>query len=87
VAARQAHLKAFNEEPGAFFDNAYTAMLALTNAIAHAGTTDSDAIAKILKSEDVATPFGKIHFDEKGDAIGVGFSMYQVRDGVYVQVQ
>jgi branched-chain amino acid transport system substrate-binding protein len=28
---------------------------------------------------DVETPLGKIRFDERGDAIGVGFSMYQVK--------
>lgn len=86
-AAREAHVKAYGEEPGAFFDNAYTAALALTNAIAKAGSTDSQAIAKVLKSEDVATPFGAIRFDDRGDAIGVGFSVYQVKDGKYVQVQ
>jgi len=86
-AAREAHMKEYGEEPGAFFDNAYTAALALTNAIAKAGSTDSAAVAKILKTEDVATPFGNIHFDENGDAIGVGFSVYQVQNGQYVQVQ
>lgn len=86
-AAREAHMQAYGEEPGAFFDNAYTAALALTNAIAKAGTTDTGAIAGVLKSEDVATPFGNIHFDANGDALGVGFSVYQVRNGEYVQVQ
>ena len=35
----------------------------------------------------VETPVGKISFDERGDAKGVGFSMYQVKNGAYVQVQ
>ena len=74
-------------EPGAFFDNAYAAAIALTNAIEKAGSTDSEAIAKVLKTQDVDTPFGSIHFDELGDATGVGFSVYQVKDGQYVQVQ
>ena len=86
-AARDAHQKKYGAEPGAFFDNAYAAALALTNALQKAGSTDSAAIAKILQSEDVATPFGDIRFDERGDAIGVGFSMYQVKEGKYVQVQ
>ena len=86
-AAREAHLNAYGEEPGAFFDNAYTAALALTHAIEKAGTTDSQAVAAVLKSEEVATPFGNIRFDEMGDAIGVGFSVYQVRNGEYVQIQ
>ncbi len=86
-AAHAAHKKANDSDPGAFFDNAYAAALALTNAIAKAGSTDYEAVAKVLKSQDVDTPFGKIHFDDKGDATGVGFSMYQVKEGKYVQVK
>ena len=32
-------------------------------------------------------PSGKIKFDERGDAIGAGFSIYQVKDGVYVELK
>lgn len=85
--AREAHRKIYGSEPGAFFDNAYAAALVITNAIEKAGSTDSEAIARVLKTQDVATPFGAIHFDEKGDALGIGFSIYQVQDGQYVQVQ
>ena len=77
----------YGSEPGAFFDNAITAAIALTNAIEKAGSTDSKAIAKILHTQIAQTPFGEIMFDEKGDAIGVGFTMYQVKDGKYVQVK
>jgi branched-chain amino acid transport system substrate-binding protein len=84
---REKHMKVYGSEPGAFFDNAVAAALALTNALTKAGSTDPAAIAKVLHTEDVATPFGSIHFDKKGDAIGVGFSMYQVKDGTYIQVK
>ena len=57
------------------------------NALEKAGSTDPEAIAKVLKTQDVETPFGAIRFDEKGDATGVGFSVYQVKEGKYVQVQ
>jgi branched-chain amino acid transport system substrate-binding protein len=86
-AARAAHTQTYGSEPGAFFDNAYAAALAITNAIAKAGSTDPDAIANVLKTQDVPTPFGSIRFDDRGDAIGVGFSVYQVKDGKYVQIQ
>jgi len=86
MEAREAHKKTYDSDPGAFFDNAYAAALAVTNALAKAGSTDSGEIAAVLKGEDVATPFGNIRFDERGDATGVGFSVYQVRDGKYVQV-
>ena len=44
-------------------------------------------LTKTLQSEWVATPLGIIKFDEKGDAIGVGFAMYQVQNGQYVTVE
>lgn len=84
---RDKHQQAYGAEPGAFFDNAVAAALALTNALAKAGSTDQAAVAAVLRSDDVATPFGTLHFDEKGDAIGIDFSMYQVKDGQYVQIQ
>ena len=57
------------------------------NAIEQAGSTDYDAVAKALRTKDVATPLGSIHFDDRGDATGVGFSMYQVQNGVYVELK
>ena len=87
IAANEAHKKAYGSDPGAFFLNAYAATLALLNAIEQAGSTDYDAVAKALKTKDVATPLGNIRFDERGDATGVGFSMYQVKNGVYVELK
>jgi branched-chain amino acid transport system substrate-binding protein len=87
VAANKAHKKAYGTDPGAFFLNAYAATLALLNAVEQAGSTDYDAVAKALRTKDVATPLGNIHFDERGDATGVGFSMYQVKNGVYVELK
>jgi branched-chain amino acid transport system substrate-binding protein len=85
--AIDAHKQAYNEDPGAFYENAYSAALALVNAIQVAGSTDFDAMKKALQSSDVDTPVGKIHFDESGDAVGVGFAMYQVKDGQFVEVK
>jgi branched-chain amino acid transport system substrate-binding protein len=87
LAANEAHKKAYGEDPGAFFLNAYSAALALLNAIEKAGSTDYDAVEKALRTEYVETPLGKIRFDEKGDALGVGFSMYQVKNGEYVELK
>ncbi len=86
-AAIEAHKEKYNgEDPGAFFLNAYSAALAILNAIDKAGTTESGAVEKALRTEFVATPLGIIRFDDKGDAIGIGFSMYQVQKGKYVEV-
>jgi len=83
---REAYKKAYGEDVGVFSINGYAATLALLNAIQKAGSTDYDAIVKALRTEYVETPLGKIKFDERGDAIGVGFSVYQVKDGKYVEV-
>ena len=87
IAANEAHRKKFGEDPGAFYLNAYAAALALLNAIEKAGSTDYDAVAHALRTEFVDTPLGKIRFNEKGDALGVGFSVYQVQGGVYVEIR
>ena len=87
TAAIDAHKKAYKEDPGAFYENAYSAALALLNAIEKAGSTDMAAVVKALQTEKVATPVGNIHFDAKGDAVGVGFAMYVVKDGAYVEVK
>lgn len=87
ISAKEAHKKAYGKDHGAFFLEAYSATLALLNAIEKAGSTDYDAVSKALRTEYVETPIGKIRFDNKGDATGVGFSMYQVQKGVYVEVK
>jgi branched-chain amino acid transport system substrate-binding protein len=33
----------------------------------------------------VETPLGKIKFDDNGDATGIGFSVYQVNNGTFVE--
>ncbi len=81
------HKKEFKSDPGAFFDNAVSATIALLTAIKNAGSTDYDAIVKALQTKEADTPVGSIKFDERGDAIGVGFAMYQVQNGQYVELK
>ncbi len=86
-AAIEAHKKEFGKDPGAFFENAYAATLVMLNAIEKAGSTDLAALKKVLQTEKVHTPVGNIYFDGKGDAIGVGFSVYQVQNGTFVEMK
>ena len=86
IAAIAAHKKTYNADPGAFFLNGYAAAQALLAAIQKAKSTKYAAVAKALRTYPVDTPLGRIKFDKNGDAIGVGFSMYQVKNGVYVEV-
>jgi len=84
--AVEKHKSTFGEEPGAFFIEAYAAAIALLTAIENANSTDGQAIMDALRSNYVDTPLGNISFDEKGDATGVEFSVYQVQNGEYVEL-
>ena len=85
--ATEAHQEEYGEDPGAFFNNAYAATLAVINAIEEAGSTEYAAIRSALQNNFVDTPLGSISFDERGDAIGVGFAMFQVQDGAFAELQ
>ena len=85
--AREEFKAKYGKEPGAFFDQAYAATLAAINAVKVAGGTDYDALGKALKSSPIDTTIGTIKFDSKGDAEGVGFSVYQVKNGAFVEVK
>ncbi|MDY0374474.1 MAG: branched-chain amino acid ABC transporter substrate-binding protein [Desulfobacterium sp.] len=85
IQAKKEHQDAYGADPGAFFDAAYSAALALLNAIDKAGSTDYDAIVNALHTEPVDTPLGTIKFDKNGDATGIGFSVYQVQNGAFVE--
>lgn len=85
--AVESHEKTYGTAPGAFYENAYSATLALLNAMEKADTTESGAVSKALRTVKVETPVGAISFNEKGDAVGVGFAMYQVKDGKFIEVK
>ena len=87
IAANELHKKTHGADPGAFYLNGYAATQAVLNAIQKAGSTNYDAVSKALKTQFVETPLGKIKFDKRGDAIGVGFSIYQVQKGNYVEIK
>ncbi|MEA3362004.1 MAG: branched-chain amino acid ABC transporter substrate-binding protein [Thermodesulfobacteriota bacterium] len=87
-AAATAEFKAeYGAEPGAFFQEGYAAALALLNAIEKAGSTDYAAVTAALRSEYVKTPVGKLKFDSRGDAEGVGFSVYKVEKGDFTELK
>lgn len=87
MAVTRAYIEEFESEPGAFSLNAYAAVLALAHAMETAGSTDYAAVSTALKTEAVETPIGTIRFDERGDAIGVGFSIFRVDNGVFVNTK
>ena len=85
--ARAQHIQKFGTEPGVFFDNAYAAALALMQGMNKAGTiSDAGKIAEAMRTCYVETPSGRIRFNNKGDAVGVGLSMYQVHKGKFAEL-
>jgi branched-chain amino acid transport system substrate-binding protein len=82
-----AYVKQYGREPGMFFDQGAAAWQALVAAIQKAGGTDDRAVEKALKGNLVETSIGRIKFDAHGDAEGVGFAVYQVRNGAFVEVK
>lgn len=83
------HMKMFGTPPPAqFYMQGYAAMLAAVNAIDKAGgDRDAEKIMQVLRSDYVDTPLGKIRFDAKGDAEGVGFALFKVENGKFVEVK
>ncbi|MEJ2197818.1 MAG: branched-chain amino acid ABC transporter substrate-binding protein [Desulfuromonadales bacterium] len=85
--AKDDYVAKFGKEPGTFFDQGYAAMQTILNAIKESGGTDSACLEKALRGSYVDTAVGKIKFDAKGDAEGVGFSVFQVQDGKFVELK
>ncbi|HKL01639.1 MAG TPA: branched-chain amino acid ABC transporter substrate-binding protein [Desulfotignum sp.] len=80
------HQKKYGEDPGTFFHNGYACVQALAAAAEKAGTLDYDAMRAAMFEITIDSPLGPIGFDEKGDVVGAGFSVYKVIDGQYQQV-
>ncbi|TLM64770.1 MAG: branched-chain amino acid ABC transporter substrate-binding protein [Deltaproteobacteria bacterium] len=84
---RAAYQKKYGREPGMFFDQGAAAWQALVAAIQKAGGTGYAALEKALRNNPVETSVGRIKFDARGDAEGVGFAVYQVRAGKFTEVK
>ncbi|MEG6501986.1 MULTISPECIES: branched-chain amino acid ABC transporter substrate-binding protein [unclassified Desulfovibrio] len=85
-AAREGHVKMFGKDPGSFYYNGYAATQALINAIEKAGSTDTAKIVEALHTAPVDTPLGTLTFSKTGDAAGMALSIYQVKDGKFVEL-
>lgn len=85
--ATEQHQKEFGTETGNFYMQAYSAAKTMFEAIKAAGSTDADKVMAALRNNMVDTPLGTFKYNNKGDAEGVGFSMYQVQNGQFVEVK
>jgi branched-chain amino acid transport system substrate-binding protein len=86
-SAKADYIAKYGKEPGTFFDQGYAAMQAVLAAVEASGGTEYAGLEKALKSNFVNTSVGKIKFDAKGDAEGVGFSVFQVQGGKFVELK
>ena len=82
-AAAQHH-KLYGEKIGLFYMEAYAGAQALLHAMRASASLDGTKIMHALRTEYVDTPLGRIKFDAKGDAEGVGYGIYTVKDGKYI---
>jgi branched-chain amino acid transport system substrate-binding protein len=70
--------------PGGFTLFSYATVQALAEGVRRAGKTDGLAVARALREGGpVATVFGPVAFDAKGDAEGMTYEMNVWRDGRY----
>jgi branched-chain amino acid transport system substrate-binding protein len=74
--------RATGYDPEGFTLFSYATVQALAEGVRRAGKTDGAAVAHALRSGDpVATIFGPVAFDAKGDAEGMTYEMNVWRDG------
>ncbi|MDR0354427.1 MAG: branched-chain amino acid ABC transporter substrate-binding protein [Deltaproteobacteria bacterium] len=84
-AAIEDHKSRHGEETGTYFFYAAGAAQALLAAVEKVGnTTDLDAIKKRLQEDTIETVMGPVRFDAKGDVIGAGYTLFEVKDGKFV---
>lgn len=83
---QKAYQDAYGNEPGFGYYNAIAAAQALLDAVSKTNSTEMKTLDKALRENMVDTPVGTIRFNEKGDAVGRALSMYQVKDGKFVEL-
>jgi len=84
--ATETYFSQYGEAPGPYFYHAYSAAICLIEAIDRTDSTNMTLLLDTLKNQSFPTPIGTTRFDEKGDVIGLGYSVYQVQNGQYVEV-
>lgn len=74
-------LKEQGAQPDNFAFNYYATVQAVAEAANIAGTTDAEAVAAALRSNEFDTVIGTLSFDEKGDLTNPDYVIYEWRDG------
>jgi branched-chain amino acid transport system substrate-binding protein len=74
-------------EPEGYVLYTYGAIQAWAQAVEKAGTTNTEAVEKVLNTDEFNTVLGNIGFDDKGDVTAPGYVFYVWKDGKYDYVQ
>jgi branched-chain amino acid transport system substrate-binding protein len=74
----------FHEPEGAYSVYGYDAANVIFTAMTKAGTTDSDKVAAVMKSQPFDTILGKIEFNGKGDVKESGYIIWTIKGGKFV---
>jgi branched-chain amino acid transport system substrate-binding protein len=74
-------------EPEGYVLYTYGAIQAWAQAVEKAGTTNTEAVEKVLNTDKFNTVLGDIGFDSKGDVTAPGYVFYVWKDGKYDYVQ
>jgi branched-chain amino acid transport system substrate-binding protein len=81
-----AEFEAQGYDPEGYTLYTYGAIQAWAQAAEQAGSTDLEAVAEVLHSNQFDTVLGTISFDEKGDVQGSNYVVYKWEDGKYAEI-
>jgi branched-chain amino acid transport system substrate-binding protein len=76
-----AYEKKYNEHVGSYSIYGYDAAQVIFTAMQKAGSTDTDKVAAVLKSQPFDTIQGQVEFDSKGDLKAADYIIWTVKDG------
>ena len=74
-------------EPEGYVLYTYAAIQVFAEAAAAAGSTDLDAMLKVMNKDQFNTVLGNLSFDDKGDVTLPGYVFYEWKDGSYDYVK
>ncbi|HVM85997.1 MAG TPA: branched-chain amino acid ABC transporter substrate-binding protein [Candidatus Binatia bacterium] len=80
-----AKFRADNYEPEGYTLSSYAAIQAWAEAVAKAGSTDSEKVAETLRANTIPTVIGDLAWDEKGDLKQIRYAWFIWHDGKYAQ--
>jgi len=80
-----AKFRADNYEPEGYTLSSYAAIQAWAEAVAKAGSTDSEKVAETLRANTIPTVIGDLAWDEKGDLKQIRYAWFIWHNGKYAQ--